>query len=119
MTIPTLRLNDGHTMPQIGLGTASLNDDKVAPVIVAAIEAGYRHIDTAYRYGNQRGVGKGIRDSGVQREQLFVTTKLVGECQGDDRAIAGLDEYLRQLGPDYIDLLENIWPLPRRDDYVW
>jgi 2,5-diketo-D-gluconate reductase A len=59
---PTRRLNDGHTMPQIGLGTASLNDDTVAPVIVTAIDAGYRHIDTAYRYGNQRGVGKGIRE---------------------------------------------------------
>jgi diketogulonate reductase-like aldo/keto reductase len=67
MTIPTLRLNNGYTMPQVGLGTASLNDDTVAPVIVTAIEAGYRHIDTAYRYGNQRGVGKGIRDSGIHR----------------------------------------------------
>ncbi len=89
MTIPTLRLNDGHTMPQIGLGTASLNDEKVAPVIVTAIEAGYRHIDTAYRYGNQRGVGKGIHDSGIQREELFVTTKLDGEFQGNDRGDCG------------------------------
>jgi 2,5-diketo-D-gluconate reductase A len=118
MTIPTLRLNDGHTMPQIGLGTASLNDDKVAPVIVTAIEAGYRHIDTAYRYGNQRGVGKGIRDSGIQREELFVTTKLDGEFQGNERAIAGLDECLRQLGLDYVDLLLIHWPLPQRNEYI-
>lgn len=118
MTNPTLRLNDGHTMPQIGLGTASLNDDKVAPVIVTAIEAGYRHIDTAYRYGNQRGVGKGIRDSGIPRAELFVTTKLDGEFQGNERAIAGLDECLHQLGLDYVDLLLIHWPLPQRDEYI-
>ncbi len=118
MTIPTLRLNDGHNMPQIGLGTASLNDDTVAPVIVKAIEAGYRHIDTAYRYGNQRGVGKGIRDSGISREALFVTTKLDGEFQGDGRSVAGLDECLRQLGLDYVDLLLIHWPLPQRDEYI-
>jgi 2,5-diketo-D-gluconate reductase A len=118
MPIPTLRFNDGRTMPQIGLGTASLNDDKVAPVIVAAIEAGYRHIDTAYRYGNQRGVGKGIRDSGIAREDVFVTSKLDGEFQGNDRAIAGLDECLRQLGMDYVDLLLIHWPLPQRDEYI-
>ncbi len=105
-------------MPQIGLGTASLDDDRVAPVIVTAIEAGYRHIDTAYRYGNQRGVGKGIRDSGINREELFVTTKLDGEFQGDDRAIAGLDECLRELGLDYVDLLLIHWPLPQRDQYI-
>jgi len=118
MTIPTLRLNDGHAIPQIGLGTASLNDDKVAPVIITAIEVGYRHIDTAYRYGNQRGVGKGIRDSGIAREELFVTTKLDGEFQGNQRAIAGLDECLSQLGMDYVDLLLIHWPLPQRDEYI-
>jgi 2,5-diketo-D-gluconate reductase A len=118
MTIPTLPLNDGHTIPQIGLGTASLNDDQIAPVIVTAIEAGYRHIDTAYRYGNQRGVGKGIRDSGIPREDVFVTSKLDGEFQGNDQAIAGLDECLRQLGMDYVDLLLIHWPLPQRDEYI-
>jgi 2,5-diketo-D-gluconate reductase A len=118
MTIPTLALNDGHAMPQIGLGTASLNDEKVAPVIVTAIEAGYRHIDTAYRYGNQRGVGKGIRDSGIAREELFVTSKLDGEFQGNQRAIAGLDECLSQLGMDYVDLLLIHWPLPQRNEYI-
>jgi 2,5-diketo-D-gluconate reductase A len=118
MAIPTLRFSDGHTIPQIGLGTASLKDDTVAPVIVTAIEAGYRHIDTAFRYGNQRGVGKGIRDSGMPREELFVTTKLDGEFQGNERAVAGLDECLRQLGLDYVDLLLIHWPLPQRDEYI-
>lgn len=118
MTIPNLRLNNGRSMPQIGLGTASLNDDAVVPVIVKAIEAGYRHIDTAFRYGNQRGVGKGIRNSGFDREALFVTTKLDGEFQGNERAVAGLDECLRQLGLDYVDLLLIHWPLPERNEYV-
>jgi 2,5-diketo-D-gluconate reductase A len=118
MTMPLLRLNNGYTMPQIGLGTASLNDEQIAPLIVTAIEAGYRHIDTAYRYGNQRGVGKGLRDSGIAREQVFVTTKLDGEFQGNDKAIAGLDECLRQLGMDYVDLLLIHWPLPQRGEYI-
>jgi 2,5-diketo-D-gluconate reductase A len=118
MTIPTLPLNDGYTIPQIGLGTATLNDEQIAPVLVSAIEAGYRHIDTAYRYGNQRGVGKGIRDSGIARAELFVTTKLDGEFQGNERAIAGLDTCLEQLGLDYVDLLLIHWPLPQRDEYL-
>ncbi len=118
MTVPTLRLNDGHLIPQLGLGTWPLSDAEVAPVIVTAIEAGYRHIDTAYRYGNERGVGEGIRDSGIRREDLFITTKLDGEFQGEDRAIAGLDESLRRLRLDYVDLLLIHWPLPRRDQYV-
>ncbi len=118
MTAPTLQLNDGHTIPQIGLGTSPLSDDEVAPLVVAAIEAGYRHIDTAYKYGNETGVGRGIRDSGIRREDLFVTTKLDGTYQGNDRAIAGLDGCLRRLGLDYVDLLLIHWPLPQRDAYV-
>jgi len=118
MTIPSLPLNNGYTMPQIGLGTASLNDETVAAVLVTAIEIGYRHIDTAFRYGNQRGVGKGVRDSGIAREELFVTTKLDGEFQGQDRAIGGLDECLRQLKMDYVDLLLIHWPLPQRNEYI-
>ncbi len=118
MTVPSLRLNDGHSIPQVGLGTASLNDETVASVIVTAIEAGYRHIDTAYRYGNQRGVGKGVKASGIAREELFITTKLDGEFQGNDRAIAGLDECLKQLDMDYVDLLLIHWPLPQRNEYI-
>lgn len=118
MTIPSLQLNNGTSIPQIGLGTASLDDETVARVLVSAVEAGYRHIDTAFRYGNQRGVGQGIRDCGVTREALYVTTKLDGEHQGNDRAIAGLDECLRQLSLDYVDLLLIHWPLPARNEYL-
>jgi 2,5-diketo-D-gluconate reductase A len=117
VTVPSVQLSDGHSIPQIGLGTA-LDDQAIVPVIVNAVEAGFRHIDTAYRYGNQKGVGQGIRDSGIGREEVFLTTKLDGEFQGDARAVAGLDECLRQLGTDYVDLLLIHWPLPQRDEYV-
>ena len=118
MSAPTVLLNNGKTIPQIGLGTSPLNDKEVAPAVIAAIEAGYRHIDTAYRYNNEKGVGQGLRDSGIDRESLFVTTKLDGAFQGNDRAIDGLDESLRRLGLDYVDLLLIHWPLPQRDEYV-
>jgi 2,5-diketo-D-gluconate reductase A len=118
MNAPTLSLNNGQTIPEIGFGTSPLNDTQVAPLVVAAIEAGYRHIDTAYKYNNERGVGKGIRDSGIDREELFVTTKLDGPFQGDDRAVGGLEESLGRLGLDYVDLLLIHWPLPWRDQYV-
>lgn len=117
MNIPNITLNDGHTIPQLGLGTWPLKDDEAADVVATALQAGYRHIDTAYRYGNQRGVGQGIRNSGVPREHIFVTTKLDGEHQGADRAIAGLDECLQLLGLEYVDLLLIHWPLPQRDEY--
>jgi len=118
MPIPSVTLNNGLQMPQIGLGTASLNDTTVVPVVVNAIAAGYRHLDTAFRYGNQLGVGQGVRESGIAREALFVTSKLDGEFQGQERAIAGLDECLRQLQMDYVDLLLIHWPLPQRNEYV-
>ena len=118
MSTPTIRLNNGNTIPQIGFGTSPLNDREVVPAVIAAVEAGYRHIDTAHKYNNERGVGQGIRNSGIPRGDLFVTTKLDGTFQGDDRAIAGLEESLRRLGMDYVDLLLIHWPLPQRDQYV-
>jgi 2,5-diketo-D-gluconate reductase A len=118
MSAPTIRLNDGNSLPQIGFGTSPLNDRDVVPAILAALEAGYRHIDTAYRYNNEKGVGQGIRESGIPRADLFVTTKLDGPFQGNDRAIAGLDESLLRLGMEYVDLLLIHWPLPQRDQYV-
>jgi len=110
---PTLTLNDGHTIPQLGLGTWPLKDRAAAEAVASAIQLGYRHIDTAVRYGNEKGVGQGVRDSGVPREQLFVTTKLDGKFQGDDKALAGLEESLKRLRFDYVDLLLIHWPLPK------
>ena len=113
VSVPSLTLNDGHTIPQLGLGTWPLKDKEVAETIVTATGIGYRHIDTAAKYGNEKGVGEGIRRSGVPREELFVTTKLDGKHQGDDKALAGLEESLKKLKLDYVDLLLIHWPLPK------
>jgi len=115
---PRIPLNDGHSIPQIGLGTWPLGDDDVASVIVDAAQLGYRHIDTAAKYGNEKGVGAGIAATGLARDELFVTTKLDGQFQGDDRAIRGLDASLGRLGLDHVDLLLIHWPLPQRDEYI-
>jgi len=115
---PLIELNDGNSIPQLGLGTWPLDDEQVAAAVVQAVEAGYRHIDTAVKYGNERGVGNGIRASGVDRSELFITTKLDGEFQGHDRAVGGLEGSLKRLGLEYVDLLLIHWPLPGRDQYV-
>lgn len=117
-TAPRIPLNDGYSIPQIGLGTWPLNDAEVARAVVQAIELGYRHFDTAVKYGNEAGVGEGIRASGIDRGEVFVTTKLDGAYQGQDRAIEGLDGSLKRMGLDYVDLLLIHWPLPQRDEYV-
>ena len=113
-----LTLSTGAPMPVIGLGTWPLDDSQVAGTVADAVATGYRLIDTAAKYGNEAGVGQGIRDSGIDRDQLFVTTKLDGGYQGNDRAIPGLDASLARLGLDYVDLLMIHWPLPARDLYV-
>jgi 2,5-diketo-D-gluconate reductase A len=115
---PTIVLNNGLSIPQLGLGTWPLKDDSVVPAIAAAIAAGYRHIDTAVAYGNERGVGTAIRECGIRREELFVTTKLDGNYQGNDRAIIGLEESLQRLGLAYVDLLLIHWPMPQRNQYL-
>jgi len=115
---PLIKLNDGYSIPQLGLGTWPLDDDQVAAAVVSAVEAGYRHIDTAVKYGNEEGVGNGIRASGVDRGEIFVTTKLDGQFQGQDRAIEGLEGSLRRMKLDYVDLLLIHWPLPARDEFI-
>ncbi|MBT2530974.1 aldo/keto reductase [Arthrobacter sp. ISL-48] len=115
---PLIKLNDGHAIPQLGLGTWPLDDDQVATAVVHAVEAGYRHIDTAVKYGNEEGVGNGILASGVDRGELFVTTKLDGQFQGQDRAVEGLEGSLKRLKLDYVDLLLIHWPLPQRDEFI-
>lgn len=115
--IPALTLNDGLTMPQVGLGTARQDDDVMRRVVREAIEVGYRLIDTGARYGNEVGIGHGIADSRIPREDLFVTTKVRGAEQGYRRAFAALDASLDRLGLDYVDLYLIHWPLPRLDLY--
>jgi 2,5-diketo-D-gluconate reductase A len=111
-------LSTGATIPAIGLGTWPLDDAQVTGTVADALGIGYRLIDTAAKYGNEAGVGQGIQNSGIAREQLFVTTKLDGGYQGGDRAVAGLDASLQRLGLDYVDLLLIHWPLPARELYV-
>jgi len=118
MTVPSIALNDGTSIPQLGLGTWPLDDAEVSDLIQTAAGLGYRHIDTAAKYGNERGVGAGIAATGIPREELFVTTKLDGQFQGDDRAIAGLEGSLERLGLDHVDLLLIHWPLPKRGEFV-
>lgn len=118
MTIRTVPLNTGAAIPQIALGTAGWNDAEAADAVVAAAQAGYRHVDTATRYGNEAGVAEGIRRSGIDRDDFFVTTKLDGEFQGGDRAIAGLEAALDRMRLDYVDLLLMHWPLPDRGQFV-
>ncbi|GAA3271886.1 aldo/keto reductase [Paenarthrobacter aurescens] len=115
---PLIELNDGNKIPQLGLGTWPLNDAQVADAVVEAVSHGYRHVDTAKKYGNEKGVGKGIRACGLNREELFITTKLDGEFQGSGKAVAGLDGCLERLGLEYVDLLLIHWPLPRRGEFV-
>ncbi len=116
--IPSLPLDGDGSIPQLGLGTWPLDDAEVEKAVVAAAEIGYRHVDTAAKYGNEVGVGRGVAASGISREEWFVTTKLDGNYQGDDRAVAGLDASLDRLGLEYVDLLLIHWPLPQRDQFV-
>ena len=116
--IPSVALNDGNSIPQVGFGTWPLRGEDAAVAVSTAIELGYRHIDSARRYENEEGVGEGIRRSGLDRADVFVTTKLDGEHQGDDRAIEGLRASLARLGTDYVDLLLMHWPLPARGEFV-
>lgn len=117
-TAPLIPLNDGRSIPQLGLGTWPLDDDGAERAVLDALEIGYRHIDSARRYGNERGVGRGVTASGLPREDVWVTTKLDGEFQGGDRAVAGLAGSLELMGLDYVDLLLIHWPLPDRGEYV-
>lgn len=115
---PLLTLNDGHTIPQFGLGVWQAPDDKVGDVVRTAIAAGYRLVDTAAIYENERGVGEGLRGASVARGDIFLTTKLWNAAQGYDSTLRAFDESLKRLGVDYVDLYLIHWPAPRRDLYV-
>jgi 2,5-diketo-D-gluconate reductase A len=117
-TARTLDLRDGNSIPHLGLGTWPMDDDQAAEAVESALAMGYRLIDTASKYGNEAGVGRGIARAGVPREEVFVTTKLRGAQQGYDAALAGFGESCARLGLDYVDLFLIHWPLPARDLYV-
>jgi len=118
MSVPLIPLNDGRAIPQIGLGVYKVDDDEAARTVATALEAGYRHVDTATLYANERGVGEGIRASGIPREQVFVTTKVWNDDHGFDETLEAFDRSLDLLGTDYVDLYLVHWPIPSRDRYV-
>jgi 2,5-diketo-D-gluconate reductase A len=118
VAIPQIPLNSGRTIPQFGFGVFQIPPEKTAAAVRTALEIGYRHIDTAQMYRNERGVGEGLRQSGIAREDVFVTTKLNNGRHGHDSAIEALDESLRALGTDYVDLYLIHWPQARLRKYV-
>jgi 2,5-diketo-D-gluconate reductase A len=115
---PTITLNTGASMPQLGFGVFKVPNDETAKAVATALQVGYRLIDTAAMYGNEEGVGQAIADSGIPREELFITTKLNNDAHGHDRAIRAFEQSRQRLGLDYIDLYLIHWPIPRQDKYV-
>lgn len=105
-------------IPQFGFGVFQIEPARTAEAVRTALEAGYRHIDTAQGYGNEEGVGQAVRESGLPRDEVFITTKLINSRHGYDEAIAALDESLQKLGLDYVDLYLIHWPRPHADRYV-
>ncbi|MEV6354015.1 aldo/keto reductase [Streptomyces hydrogenans] len=116
--IPTVELNNGVGIPQLGFGVFQVPDDETTSAVGAALEAGYRSIDTAAIYGNEAGVGRALAASGLPREELFVTTKLWNADQGYDATLGAFDASLAELGLAYLDLYLIHWPTPARDLYV-
>jgi 2,5-diketo-D-gluconate reductase A len=116
--VPTIRLNNGVEIPQFGFGVFQVPPEDTAQTVRAAFDAGYRHIDTAQMYGNEEGVGKALAESGLSRDEVFVTTKLSNDGHGYEGALARLDESLKKLGTDHVDLYLIHWPRPRDDRYV-
>ena len=116
--VPNITLNNGSVMPQLGFGVWQVPDDEATSAVRTAIEAGYRSIDTAAIYENERGTGRGLASSGVPREELFVTTKLWNTDQGYDSTLRAFDASLDRLGLEYVDLYLIHWPVPELDRYV-
>lgn len=115
---PLLKLNSSALIPQVGLGTWPMDNTEVAQAVETAVDLGYRHFDTAENYGNEEGVGEGIRRSGIERSTVFITTKFNVEWHSYDGVRKAFENSTRKLGTDYIDLLLIHWPNPGEDRYV-
>jgi 2,5-diketo-D-gluconate reductase A len=113
-----IALNDGARIPQVGLGVWQTPNDEAAPAVKAALSAGYRHVDTAAVYENEEGVGEGIRQSGIDRSEIYLTTKLWNTEQGYDQTLKAFDASLKRLGTDYVDLYLIHWPSAHRGLFV-
>ncbi|MDG4664306.1 aldo/keto reductase [Mycobacterium sp. 236(2023)] len=118
--VPAIALNNGTSIPQLGFGVFQIPPEDTADSVKQALEVGYRHIDTAQMYQNEKGVGDGIRDSGIDRSEVFVTSKLNNSFHKPDDARRAFDDTLSALGFDYVDLFLIHWPLPTLydGDYV-
>lgn len=115
---PHIKLNDGRSIPQLGLGVWQTPNEEASSVVRAAIDVGYRSVDTATVYGNEVGVGEGIRSASVPREELFITTKLWNDRHAPDDARKAFDESLKRLGLSYVDLYLIHWPAPKQGKFV-
>jgi 2,5-diketo-D-gluconate reductase A len=118
LTIPGLALHDGVEIPQLGFGVFQVPPEDTQEVVELALDAGYRHFDTAGAYRNEKGVGAAIGASGLAREDLFVTTKLWNSEQGFDTTLAAFEASLARLGLEFVDLYLIHWPVPSEDRYV-
>ena len=112
--VPTIELSSGTQIPQLGFGVYQIDPDETAGAVKTALDIGYRHIDTAEMYQNEAGVGQGLRDSGLDRSEVFITSKLNNGFHEPDDARKAFDETLSKLGSDYVDLFLIHWPLPTR-----
>ncbi|RVW03059.1 aldo/keto reductase [Rhodococcus xishaensis] len=116
--VPDIALNDGNSIPQLGFGVFRVPDDQAYVAVSEALTVGYRSVDTASVYGNETGTGRALADSGIDREDLFVTTKLRNADQGYDSALRAFDDSLARLGLEYIDLYLIHWPVPAKNQYI-
>jgi 2,5-diketo-D-gluconate reductase A len=116
--VPTISLNNGTQIPQLGFGVFQIPPDETVQATATALEIGYRHIDTAQMYGNEAEVGKAVVESGIDRGEIFVTSKLNNNRQTRDEILRSFDQSLSDMGFDYLDLFLIHWPLPAVSDYV-
>ncbi len=119
MNVPDKTLHNGISIPQLGLGVYKVPAEEVYKTVASALQLGYRHIDTASFYGNEEGVGRAIRDSGIPREELFVTTKVWNDDQGYENTLKAFETSLRQLGMDTVDLYLIHWPIQGKFKDTW
>jgi 2,5-diketo-D-gluconate reductase A len=117
-TVPSILLNSGVSIPQLGFGVFQIPPEDTRDLVLKAFETGYRHIDTAQMYRNERGVGEAIAASGLDRDELFITTKLNNAFHAHDDALAAFDRSLEELGLEHVDLFLIHWPLPKQDKFV-
>jgi 2,5-diketo-D-gluconate reductase A len=117
-SVPTIRLNNGVEIPQLGFGVFQVKPDETVEAVTAALDIGYRHIDTAQMYGNEKQVGEAVRQSGLGRDEVFITSKLNNNRQERDDILRSFDQSLADLGIEQLDLFLVHWPLPGVSDYV-